>query len=251
MTFLKKLFNRPLSSDALLRQSEKNIKNPPLPKEWRDLSATMVGKSGVSNLDFWRADYKSTLNEIAAETTWRLQRIKLLERILYWEGWRAARTASKDVKFVDAWKHIVENNDAFKRTSKENWDTLLSQMWLHALLSSACLLELGQQLYAIDDKKQNEIGLHYEYEKEIKTLDVQSIEQILKYAASYEDDNALAMADLKDDVLNPLIREQYRLLALMREDIINGNIDAQEIQTQIQLLDKKKRSIATTLIQWK
>ena len=100
-------------------------------------------------------------------------------------------------------------------------------------------MELGEQLYAIDEVKKNEIALHYEYEKEIKSLDVQSIEQILKYAASYEDDNALAMADLKDDVVSPLIREQYRLLALMREDIINGNIDAQDIQTQIQLLQKE------------
>ncbi len=249
MTFFKKLFNRPLSSAALLRQSEKNIKNPPLPKEWRDLAASLVGKSGGSNLDFWRTDYKSTLNEIAAEPTWSLQRIKLIARILDWEGWRATRMASKDVKFVDAWKHFVENNDAFKRSSKENWDVLLSQIWLHALLSSACLMELGQKLYAIDDVKQNEIGLHFEYEKEIKALDVKSIEQMLKCVESYEDDNALSLGDLKDEVLNPLIREQYRLLALMREGIINGNIDPQEIQTQIQLLDKKKRSIAATLIE--
>jgi hypothetical protein len=220
-----------------------------LPKEWRDLSATMVGKSGISNLEFWRADYKSTLNEIAAEATWRLQRAKLLERILYWEGWRAARTASNEVEFVDAWKHLVENNDAFKRTSKENWNVLLTQIWLHALLSSACLMELGHQLYAIDDIKQNEIALHYEYEKEIKSLDVAISEQMLKYIASYEDDNALAIADLKDQVVSPLIREQYRLLALMREGIINANIDPQEIETQIQLLAEKKRSIAATLIQ--
>jgi hypothetical protein len=172
MTFFKKMSNRPMSFSDLLRRSEKNIKNPPLPKEWRDLSATLVGKSGVSNLDFWRTDYKSTLNEIAAEPAWSLQRAKLIGRILDWEGWRAARTASNGVKFVDAWKHLVENNDAFKRAPKENWDVLLTQIWLHALLSSACLMELGQQIYAIDNVKQNEIGLHYEYEKEIKTLDV-------------------------------------------------------------------------------
>ena len=249
MTLFKKLFNRPLSSAVLLRQSEKNIKNPPLPKEWRDLAATLVGKSGVSNLDFWRTDYRSALNEIAAEPTWSLQRAKLIGRILDWEGWRAARTASNDVKFVDAWKHLVENNDAFKTAPKENWDILLTQIWFHALLSSACLIELGQQLYPIDAVKENEIGLYYEYEKEVKTLDVKSIEQMLKYVDAYEDDNALALGDLKDKVLNPLIREQYRLLALMREDIINGNIDPQEIQTQIQLLDKKKRSIAATLIE--
>jgi hypothetical protein len=248
MTFFKKMFNRPMSFTDLLQRSEKNIKNPPFPKEWRDLSAT-VGKSGVSNLDFWRTDYKSTLNEIAAEPTWNFQRIKLIARILDWEGWRATRTASTDVKFVDAWKHLVENNDAFKRTSKENWNVLLSQIWLHALLSSACLMELGQQLYSIDNVKLNEIGLHYEYEKEIKTLDVKSIEQMLKYVESYEDDSALALGNLKDEILNPLIREQYRLLALMREDIINRNIEPQKIQTQMQLLDKQKRSIAAELVQ--
>jgi hypothetical protein len=249
MAFFKKLFNRPLSFADLLRRSEKNIKTPPLPKEWRDLAASLVGRSGGSNLEFWRTDYRSTLNEIAAEPTWSLQRAKLIGRILDWEGWRAARTASNDVKFVDAWKHLVENNDAFKRTSKENWDVLLTQVWLHALLSSACLTELGQRLYAIDDAKQSEMRLHYEYEREIKTLDVKSIEQMLKCIDAYEDDNALALGDIKDEILNPLIREQYRLLALMREDIINRNIDPQEIQTQIQLLDKKKRSIAATLLQ--
>jgi hypothetical protein len=249
MAFFKKLFNRPMPSADLLRRSEENIKNPPLPKEWRDLAASLVGKSGGSNLDFWRTDYKSTLNEIAAEPTWNLQRMKLIARILDWEGWRATRTASNDVKFVDAWKHLVENNDAFNRAPKENWNALLSQIWLHALLSSACLMELGQQLYAIDNVKQNEIGLHYEYEKEIKTLDVRSIEQMLKYVESYEDDNALALGDLKDEVLNPLIREQYRILALMREDIVNGNIDPQEIQRQMQILDEKRRSIATGLVQ--
>ena len=73
--------------------------------------------------------------------------------------------------------------------------------------------------------------------------------QMLKYVEAYEDDSARALGDLKDEILNPLIREQYRLLALMREDIINGNIDPQEIQTQIQLLDKEKLSIAATLLQ--
>src|ERR1017187_8583224 len=102
MALFKKLFNRPMSFADLLRRSEKNIKSPPLPKEWRDLSVTLVGKSGVSNLEFWRTDYKSTLNEIAAEPTWSLQRIKLIGRVLYWEGWGAARTASNEVEFVNA-----------------------------------------------------------------------------------------------------------------------------------------------------
>jgi hypothetical protein len=72
---------------------------------------------------------------------------------------------------------------------------------------------------------------------------------MLEYVESYEDDNARALGDLKDEVLNPLIREQYGMLALMREDIVNGNIDPQEIQTQMQLLDEKKRSIAAGLVQ--
>jgi hypothetical protein len=118
MLFFKKMFNRPMSFADLLQRSEKNIKNPPLTKEWRDLSATLVGKSGRSNLDFRRTDYKSTLNEIAAEPTWGLQRAKLIGRVLKWESWRAAPTATNDVKSVDAWKHLVESNDTFKRSPK-------------------------------------------------------------------------------------------------------------------------------------
>jgi hypothetical protein len=65
--------------------------------------------------------------------------------------------------------------------------------------------------------------------------------------AEYRDNDARFIAEFKDDVVNPLIREQYRVLALLEDDIANGNVDLASIQAKISVLDKERLNLADQL----
>jgi hypothetical protein len=247
MIFLKTLFKHSLSLADLHKLAAKNLAHPPLPKELYDASASLVGKKGISLLDYWRTGFSTLIDEIASEKTWELQRAKLLGTILTEQGWSAATVASRETKFTDAWSHMVENVDHFKNSPKDVWPSLLFQRYIVALLTVACLIELGAKAFQLDDLKQNELGLHGEIEKEIRLLDVQFSNQMLLSAENFEDDLAETICAMKEDVINPLIKEQFDLLSVMREQIVHSNLDIVEVKKRIDAFDARTLEIAASL----
>ena len=121
------------------------------------------------------------------------------------------------------------------------------QRFIVALLSGACLMELCGKAFQFDQIKRLELELHAEYEKEIRLLDVKVLDLILMSVAAYEDQTANELAAMKDDIINPLIKEQFQLLHLMSEQIINECLDIGDIKARIQAFDVKKREIAATI----
>ena len=243
MILVNKFFKIPFSSVDLHRRSSEHLRNPPLPKDWRDAAVKIVGTSGVSLLDYWRTYHEQLLDEIALKRTWAAQRAKLISKVLAEEGWQAAEVAANPCEFVTSWEHLVAENDIFKRAPKEQWKFLLMQRYLLALLSSACLRELGCKLYALDKIKLAEMDLYYEFEREIKTLDVQFLDCIGKAIMSFDDERGKELAAIKDEQINPLIREQYQLLSLMEENVVNGKIDANDINSRMKSLEERKKEI--------
>src|SRR5262249_42750302 len=95
--------------------------------------------------------------------------------------------------------------------------------------------------------KEVELNLYYEFDKEIESLDVDLLDLMNSAVVEYRDDDAHFIAGFKDDVVNPMMREQYVILALMENDIANGNVVVDSIKAQIHSLNEKKTHLAEQL----
>jgi hypothetical protein len=150
---------------------------------------------------------------------------------------------AQNAKSVNSWSHLLNDVEWAKGAPKEQWKSLLLQRWLMAILSDACLRTVGARAYALDKTKE----VYYEFEKEIKSLDVNLLDVINAAVDEYRDEDAHFIAGYKDDVVNPIIREQYRVLASLEDDIANGTVDIGSIKARIDALDDKKVQLAEQL----
>ncbi|GEM_PF-4577062 len=212
-----------------------------------EAAASTVGKKGVSLLDHWRKTFSMQLDEIADQKTWQGQRAMLLKIVLVEEDWTDVFRATNEIASVNVWSHLVADNEMFQQFSKETWKGLVLQRYIMALLSSACLMELGIKNYGIDNTKQLEIRLHGEYHVEILNLDLKIGKIIHDMIDEYSDEEAMNVAGMKDDVINPIIADQYKVLALISEQIAHSKIDIEVINSKMAALDAKKREIGEAL----
>ncbi len=99
----------------------------------------------------------------------------------------------------------------------------------------------------VDDIKILELELYCAYDKDIKTLDISFMEMVLKAVDEHRDDDALYLADVKDDVINGLIKEQYGILALIGEDLAYRSVDVEDVSKRMTSLQNKKEQLAKEL----
>jgi hypothetical protein len=59
-----------------------------------------------------------------------------------------------------------------------------------------------------------------------------------------QDDDAHFIAGFRDDVVSPIIREQYRVLASLEDDVANGNVNVESIKARMLALNDKKAHLA-------
>jgi hypothetical protein len=247
MAFLKSLLKKPLTLANLLQEGESLIRKPPLPPDLKASVLGVVGRSGTNLLDYWRDYFKSQLGMIAQEQSWSLQRARLLKLILIEQGWRAAHVVAQTAQSTDSWSHLLNDVEWANGAEKKQLKGLLLQRWLVAILSDACLRTVGARSYALDKVKEMEIELCYEFNKEIKSLDVSLLDMIHTAVTEYRDDDAHFIAAIKDDEINPIIRQQNNILVLLEDDIANGSVDVASIKAKISVLDEKKLRLADQL----
>lgn len=245
---LKRLFRKALTSTDAHQATLHNIQAPPLPPEWRDVYAGAVGTKGVSLLDWWRQAFGNLLDEIAGQRTWGQQRAALLRLMLREQEWSNLYLVVKDKPSPDIWQHLVANAELFTNAPKEAQSGLLLQRWMVAILTFSCLMEFGMKYFGIDNIKKIEIGALGEYEKEIVTLDTSVLEQIRECVFRYEDEQANWLADFKENVVNPIIQEQWTLAHVMREQVANSSLDVPRVTARMTELRAKKEALAASLL---
>ena len=125
---------------------------------------------------------------------------------------------------------------------------MLLQRYVTALLSSACLAEIGHKVYDLTKLKQIELKLYSEYYREILKLDLAINQLIVTLIDDHEDDQALRLADAKDEIINPLITDQYKMLALIAEQIVNSAVDLPSIKAKMETFDVRKRELAEAFV---
>ncbi|MFS2176752.1 hypothetical protein ACCC98_12445 [Rhizobium pisi] len=247
MTILKRLLKRPFSAADLLGFAAHSISEPPLPPQMYEAAAGMVGKRGISLLDHWRECFSAQLGEVAAQPTWQLQRSKILRLVLAENGWCDVFACTNEVGSPDAWAHLVANLDYFKTFPKDAWKSVLLQRYVTALLSAACLMEVAHKVYALTKLKEIELKVYSEYYREILKLDFSINQLVATLIDEEQDDQALELAGVKDEVINPLIADQYKLLALIAEQIANSKIDLPSVKAKMDAFDARKRELIDAL----
>lgn len=187
------------------------------------------------------------LDEIAGQKTWEAQRAMLLRIVLVEEGWSDVFACTNDIPSLEVWAHLVSENETFKQFPKETWKGLLLQRYILAIPNAACLMEIGTKNYGIDGVKQLETRLHSEYNREILNLDLKIGVVIRELIDEYSDEDAMNVAGLKDDVINPIIADQYKVLSLIAEQIANSKVDIEIVKDKMAALDERKREIGQAL----
>lgn len=247
MAFFKALFHRPLTYNELLGETSNIITSPPLPADWKHLASGLVGKNGMSLLEYWRDYCKTQLGMIAEEVTWQMQKSRLLKLIMMERSWRAVYVVSQEAKHVASWSFLCKDAPWAKDMDERNLPLLLTQRWLMAVLSDGCLMALGMKSYGLNKAKDTELELHYLFHKEIKALDVGVIGALLDAVDEYRDDDAHQIAAFKDDQLAPLIREQYTLLAQLEDDVANSTVDIAWFSSRLNAVKQKQAELAALI----
>ena len=228
--------------EELHATAAKNIRRPPLPVGFYGVFAERTRKTGASILDQWRNTFRQQLEDIASRKTRDEQRARTIEIILEAEDRIAIWHASEKAKHIEACSHLVE----FGGFEKEQWRQVLFQRFCSATISRNCLLEIGSKLFKFDDLKQEEITLFSEYDKEIRLLDVLFVDRVFVAVHEHQEDKAKYVARIKVDEVNPILNEQMKLLALMKEQIING-LNMTEIRERMDVIDETKKQFVARL----
>jgi len=230
------------TAKKLHAKGAKYIRRPPLPFGFYGVFAERTRESGAAILDEWHNTFGQQLDDIASRKTWDEQRARTIEFILEAEDRIALWHASEKAKHVEAWWHLVE----LAGFEKEQYRKILFERFCSATISRNCLLELGFELFKFDGLKQEEITLFGEYDKEIRLLDVLFEDRLLAALQEHQEEKAKFIARIKVKEVNPIIKEQMKLLALMKEQIING-LNMTDIKERMDVIDQAKKQFVTRL----
>ena len=246
---LKTVFQRPFTYVELRQDMDAHFVKPPLPAELRDELAAWKGNSGQSLLDYWRKTFASELTEIASEPTWAAQRAALLRSASVQCTWEALYLVAKECKHVDSWSHLVENT-ILERLEKDQYPPALLQQYFVTLTTRCCLEELGSRRFALDETKRLEVDLYRELDTEIKRFDASLMDLILdllQRADTETDYVARNIAEVKDTHINPILREQIKLLDVVEEQIVSGSVDIKAVRRSLDSVAARKLAVKQML----
>ena len=208
---IEALLGSAYSYDELLKESASFTSNPKLPAGFPELMAQFDGRTRTF-LEFIQLIFKEHLKQIADKRSRAEQKAELLTLWLQELSWIAAERAAKDAKFVELWEHFAKGAPWFEPYPKSEWRRLLIGRFMASLVISSWLQVLGSMVYQLEDHIESALKLFVEYDAEIKTLDVSMSELVFEKLSNYEDNEGLQIARLKDEVLVPLMNQQYAVL---------------------------------------
>jgi hypothetical protein len=244
---LKSLLHRRFAYDELRQDADHFFVRPPLPPDLRDSLAKLRGKSGDSLLDFWRRLFDEDVRMVCEAPTWQAQRAALLRAILRETTWRALWVAAKECRHTQSWAHLVENDPIIGKSEEAVRDGQLFQRYLLAVTTIACLTSIGRTRYGIDEQKVTETEVFYLFDLEIKRLDISILDYAMDLADALDDETAHAIADFKDEEVNPIIHQQIESLSLAQEQIVQGRLDVQALRASVAEVGRRKSELVARL----
>ena len=114
-------------------------------------------------------------------------------------------------------------------------------------MTDVCLQVLGEKLYQLDDTKRMQFDLYQAYDKEIRLADITLQDMIHDRLNNFEDDVAAIMADIKDDMINPLLVQQEAILGQVIEGIVSDTLDVAIMSERMKELDARRDEVEKQL----
>jgi hypothetical protein len=242
----KTVFHSAFTAEQLIEHHKGLLKNINLPSEFATALDEMKALTGGDLREVVRGYHIQQLKDIGALRPWAIQRRKAIELCLVENTWRATYLAARDFR-REAWAHAVKGVEMFERRPKEHWQYLLHQRYLLALMSGSYVETLGRAFFDFTEAKTLEIDAHKSYLQEIRKLDFGMVEQMHIAIDEGRDDDAQWLANVIDDVVQPIIVKQNGLLERMRSEILDSNLDVDETQREVQRLEEVKEHVGRAL----
>jgi len=244
---LKALLGSGYSYDELLKASASFMSNPKLPQGVPEILGHFDGRERTF-LEFVQHSFKEYLKEIANKGSRADQRVELLTIVLQELSWEATERAVKNAKHLQSWQHFVKGSPWFETSPTSDWRRLLIGRYMGAVLMSSWLTVLGRMLYQVEDYIESALELYVNYDTEIKSLGVGMFDLMFEKLSKYEDEQGYYIGKVKDDVVNPLMDEQYAILDRLGADIKSNKLDLDFYKTQFARIDEIKKHIARTVV---
>jgi hypothetical protein len=245
---LNALLGRGYSYDDLLKEGAPFLSNPKLPAGFPEVLSYFDGRKRTY-IEVIQLGFKEYLKQIADKRTKAEQRTELLKIRLEELAWHAIERAAKDAKYVQSWEHFIEKGSIwFETYPKTEWKRQLTGRFMGALVMGAWLSGVGRTLYGVEDYIESALELYEHYDTEIKTLNVSMFELIFEKLSNHEDEEGLKISKLHDEVIRPLIDEQYAILDRLAADIKANTIDVDYYKSQFARIDEIKKHIAGAVI---
>jgi hypothetical protein len=240
------MLGRAYSYDDLVKESAPYLSNP----NPGGLAKAMSHFDGQKRtfLEFTRLNFKEHLKQIAQKPTKAEQRLELLKIRLDELSWNAVERAVKDAKYVESWDYFIDKDALwFQNYPKSEWRRHLTARFITAALIGTWLTMIGRSLYQIEPYIESALELFENYDTEIKTLNVSMFEFIFEKLSNHDEEEGIKVSKLHDQVIRPLIDEQYAILDRLGADIKANSINVDFYQTQFARIDEIKTVIARTI----
>jgi hypothetical protein len=250
----KALLGGPYSYDDLLKASMPFLANPKMPDGWEGVPSMFDGKTRTF-MEYVTLAYKDFLKHIASKPTRAQQKAELLSLRIQHLTWVATEKASRDAKWTESWARYTKGHPLFDASRVEGqmlhqaeWNFKLKSQWLTSIILGSWLVVLGRTLYNLEPHLEAAFDLHEFYDTEIKTMEVGMMDLMLEKLANYEDDEGKRIGKFIDEVLGPLMKEQYAILDRLEADIKANTLNLGFYQTQFSRIDEIKQFIARTVV---
>jgi hypothetical protein len=244
---LKTLLGRAYSYEELLSESMPFLGNPRLPPGLPEVLSHFDGRQRTF-VEFIQGAFKECLREIAAKETRQAQKAHLLSLCVRELSWNAVERAARNAEYVQSWEHYTKGSDWFERSPKDEWKRLLIARFLISLVCYSWLVVLARSVYQLESFIEPALDLYVDYDVEIKRLDVGITEEMLCRLANYDDAEGMKIGAFKDQVVRPIIDEQYAILDRLGQDIIAGKIDIEFYKAEFSRIDSIKQHVARTIL---
>lgn len=245
--FFQTRLGRGYSYDELVTKSDEFMRNPKFPPGYAEAMSKLDGKR-QSFVRYTQDVYTLYLKEIASRQSLKGQREELLRLVLQEAPWHAVFRAANKATYNQSWGHFTKGAGWFEDQPTQPPKLLLTARYLLALTCMSWLQVVGKYHYGLSDATVAALDLYIDYDAGIKEIDVNMFELMFAKLDGFEDGEGMAIGKVKDDVVNPIIKEQYAILDRLGKDIVNDTLDVDFYQSEFSRIDAIKQHVAHTIM---
>jgi len=219
--------------------SARLVANPPIPPALREAYERRSTETGKTLLEIWRQEFRKTLQDIAKEPAWSLQKRLLLWHLVKEAGWIALYNTVKPNDRIECWRGFVEDIDMFKPLKPEHFYGMLAERFLFAILTNAVLWVIGVAAFGLNEQNQRSIEMYEAQRKDYILTVIGLWRGYFKVEREFDGEFASHYAN-RAAKLEPVVQEMIAYSGLLSERVVNETMDFSVLQNELDRFEKRK-----------